>query len=190
MTISANQLRPGTVVEYEGKLWQCLQSIHKTPGNLRAFVQAKMRSVRDGTQKEFRFASTEMLQRVDLRQRPMQFLYSEGDLYFFMDQENYEQTQLGKDMLGDAVGYLLPEAIVQVTFYEETPIGVELPKTIDFLVIEAEPNMKSATATSSYKNAKIETGVNVQVPQFIEVGNKITINTETGEYMSRAKDNK
>lgn len=187
MTISANQLRPGTVVEYEGKLWQCLQSIHKTPGNLRAFVQAKMRNVRDGTQKEFRFSSTEMLERVDLRTRPVQFLYAEDGAYHFMDQENFEQYQLSRELLGDAVNYLLPEAIVQVTFYDETPIGVALPKTIDFNVIEAEPNMKSSTATSSYKNAKIETGLTVQVPQFIEVGDRLTINTEDGSYMNRSK---
>ena len=187
MNISATQLRSGTVVIYEGKLWQCLQAVHKTPGNLRAFVQAKMRSVQDGGQKEFRFSSTEGLEKVDLRERPMQFLYSD-EFYHFMDSETFDQTQLSPELLGNAAKFLLPETIVKVTFYEEKAIGVVLPKTMTFKVIEADPTMKTASASSSFKNAKIETGVTVQVPQFVSVGDSIVINTETGEYSERAKN--
>lgn len=188
MSISANQLRPGNVINHDGFLWQCIESIHKTPGNLRAFVQAKMRNIINGSQKEFRFSSTEMLDKVDLRERPAQYLYNEGEQYHFMDNENYEQFFLTKELLGDAVGYLLPETVVQITFYEEKPLGVKMPRTMSFNVIDAEPNMKSSTATSSYKNATIETGVVVKVPQFIESGERITIDTETGSYLERAKD--
>ena len=187
MNIQATQLRPGTVVVHEGKLWQCLQSIHKTPGNLRAFVQAKMRSILDGSQKEFRFSSTETLDKVDLRERSMQFLYSD-EFYHFMDSENYEQSQLSPELLGDAAKFLLPETVVRVTFYEDKPIGVVLPKNMTFKVIEADPAMKTASASTSFKNAKIETGVTVQVPQFVSVGDRIVITTETGEYSERAKN--
>ncbi|MDO8518561.1 MAG: elongation factor P [Deltaproteobacteria bacterium] len=186
MNISATQLRPGTVVQHDGKLWQCLQAIHKTPGNLRAFVQAKMRSVVDGVQKEFRFSSTETLEKVSLRERPMQFLYAD-EFYHFMDSENFEQIQLSPELLGDAVKYLLPETVVKVTFHEELAIGVVLPKSMTFTVIEADPGMRTASASSSFKNAKIETGVVVQVPQFVSSGDRIVIDTESGEYSERAK---
>lgn len=188
MSISANQLRPGNIIQHDGKLWLCLESVHKTPGNLRAFIQAKMRGVKDGVQKEFRFSSTEMLDRVSLRERAMQFLYVDGDFYNFMDNENYEQVHLSKDLVGEAANYLLPDAQVKVTFFEESPIGIALPPAMDFTVIEAEPGMKTATASASYKNAKIETGVAVKVPQFVEAGDRITINPATGEYLERAKN--
>ncbi|MBI4411560.1 MAG: elongation factor P [Deltaproteobacteria bacterium] len=187
MSISANQLRPGNIIEYDGKLWLCLESVHKTPGNLRAFIQAKLRSVKDGVQKEFRFSSTEMLEKVSLRERPMQFLYVDGDFYNFMDSENYEQVHLSKSLVGEAANYLLPDAQVKVTFFEESPIGIALPTTLDFTVIEADPGMKTATASASYKNAKIETGVTIKVPQFVTAGDRITISPATGEYVERAK---
>lgn len=185
-TISANQLKPGNVIEHEGKLWQCLASVHKTPGNLRAFVQAKMRGVLDGIQKEFRFSSTETLERVSLRDRPMQYLYADGDFFHFMDTNDYEQVQLSRGLLGDSINYLLPDAQVKVTFYEDKPIGLALPATMAFKIIEAEPGMKSATASASFKNAKIETGVTVRVPQFIDVGDRIVVDTTTGEYIERS----
>lgn len=187
MTISANQLRPGIVIQQEGILWQCLESVHKTPGNLRAFVQAKMRNVQTGVQKEFRYSSTEMLDRVLLRERASQYLYIEGGHYYFMDSENFEQFPLSTEVLGDAVGFLLPDAQVNITFFEDKPIGLRLPQTLVFTVIEAEPGMKAATASASYKNAKIETGKTVRVPQFVDAGDKIVVNTETGDYVERAK---
>ena len=186
MPISANQLKPGMVINYDNKLWVCLQSVHKTPGNLRAFVQAKLRDVQSGSQKEFRFASTEMLERVSLIEREMQFLYKDDEFYNFMDTQNFEQIQLSAQMLGDSVNYLLPESKVKVTFHEEKALGLALPPTMIFKVIEAEPGMKTATATASYKNAKIETGLNVQVPQFIDAGERIVVDTTTGDYMERA----
>lgn len=187
MGISANQLKPGMVIDHDGKLWHCLQSIHKTPGNLRAFVQAKMRSVKDGIQKEFRFSATENLERVSLRERPMQYLYADDDFLHFMDTENYEQVQLTREMLGESVNYLLPDAKIKVTFFEETPVGISLPTTLEFAIIEAEPGMKSATASASFKNAKIETGLTIRVPQFIDVGDRVKVDTSTGNYVERAK---
>ncbi len=183
--ITSNQLKPGTVIEFEGHLWQCLSSVHKTPGNLRAFVQAKMRRVQDGIQKEFRFSSTETLNRVSLRERPMQYLYADGDFFNFMDTENYEQVQLSRELLGDSINYLLPDAQVKVTFHEEKALGLALPMTMVFNIIEAEPGMKSATASASFKNAKIDTGLGVKVPQFIDVGDRIVVDTTSGEYVER-----
>ncbi len=188
MGFSANDLRPGHVIDHDGHLWQCLESVHKTPGNLRAFVQAKMRNIKQGTQKDFRFSSTEELNRIDLRERPAQFLYVSDGMYNFMDTETYDQFFLSKELLGDNIGYMLPEMTIQITFFDETPLSVKLPRTMAFNIIEAEPNMKSATATSSYKIAKIETGTTVKVPQFIEVGDRIIVDTENGNYLERAKD--
>lgn len=185
MPISANQLKPGMVILYENVLWQCLQSVHKTPGNLRAFVQAKLRNVKAGTQKEFRFSSTEMLERVSLIEREMQYLYDDGEFLNFMDTENYEQLQLSKEMVGDAVHYLLPDSKIKVTFYDESPIGVALPPTMVFKIVSAEPGIKTATATASYKNATIETGLEIKVPQFIDEGERVLIDTTTGDYMER-----
>jgi len=186
MGVSANQLKPGMVIDHDGKLWQCLQSIHKTPGNLRAFVQAKMRNVRDGTQKEFRFSSTENLNRVDLREREMQFLFADTEFYNFMDTESFDQIQLSTATLGDSVNYLLPDSKIKVTFFDESPIGVALPNVMEFEIVEAEPGLKTATASASFKNAKIATGMSVKVPQFIDAGERIRIDTSTGEYLERA----
>lgn len=175
------------IIEHEGKLWQCLEAIHKTPGNKRAFVQAKLRNIPDGNQMVTKFSSTESLERAHLREKTMQFLYADDEFFNFMNTENYEQIQVGKALLGDSANYLLPETQVNVTFYEEMPVGVHLPTTMEFEVTEAEPNLKTATATAAYKNAKIETGGTVKVPPFIEAGERIIVNTETGEYVSRAK---
>ncbi len=188
MGFSANDLRPGMVIDHDGHLWQCLESVHKTPGNLRAFVQAKMRNIKQGTQKEFRFSSTEDLNKIDLRDRTAQFLYEADGNYNFMDTESFDQFFLSSELLGENVGYIQPEMKLQITFFDETPLSVKLPRTMAFTIIEAEPNMKSATATSSYKMAKIETGKTVKVPQFIETGERIIVDTETGNYLERAKD--
>lgn len=187
MSIPANHLRQGMVIEYENGLWFCLEAQHRTPGNKRAFMQAKLRNIRDGTQKEFKLASDETLERVSLRERPMQFLYSDDDFYHFMDSENYEQVQLTREALGVKANFLLPESKVKITFHEDTAIGLSLPQTMTFKVIDADPGMKTATASSSYKNAKIETGVTVKVPQFVEAGDRIVVDTESGEYAERAK---
>ncbi len=188
MGFSANDLRPGMVIDYDKTLWLCLESIHKTPGNLRAFVQAKMRNIKLGTQKEFRFSSTESLEKIDLMEREAQFLYEADGEYNFMDTKTYDQFILSKEVLAGKLGFMIPEMKLQITFNEETPLSVKLPRTMNFSIVEAEPNMKSSTATSSYKQAKTETGMTVKVPQFVEVGDRITIDTESGAYLERAKE--
>jgi elongation factor P len=184
--LSANQLRPGMLIQYEGEVYHVMEAIHRTPGNLRAFMQVKMRNIRTGNQTEQRFGTSDKVEKVQLDNHKMQFLYQEGEDYHFMNTENYEQLHLNKSDLGDAVNFLLPDTVIDVQFYEGKAIGVDLPKTMVFKVIEAEPSVKKQTASSSYKPAKIETGLTIKVPAFISEGDVIKIDPLTHEYIERA----
>ncbi len=189
MHISGNELRKGDVLIMDGQLWQCLVSTHRTPGNLRAFVQAKMRHIKDGTQKEVRFSSTEKLDKVDIFERKMQFLYSADDMFTFMDTESYDQVEISREAIGDGAKYLTPDIVISVAFHETTPITIRLPQIMEFEVVEADPEIKGATASASFKSATIQAGeglITVQVPQFVKVGDWLKINTETDEYLERA----
>lgn len=187
MNISGNDLRKGDIILFETKLWHCMQATHRTPGNLRAFMQAKLRNIKDGTQKEVRFSATERLDKVDVFERDMQFLYAEGDTFHFMDNENYEQLEINREVLGDSAIYLSSNLNVKISFYESSPLGVRLPQTMEFEVTEADPEIKGATASASFKSATLTTGQVVQVPQFVKVGDRVKVNTETGEYLERVK---
>lgn len=183
--IAANHVRPGMIIEFEGNIFYVMESIHRTPGNLRAFMQVKMRNLKNGNQVEQRFGTSDKVEKVHLDQHKMQFLYKEGHDYHFMNNENYEQTHLTSIELGDAVNFLLPETVIDVQFYEGKPITVQLPKTMDFKIIEAEPSVKKQTASASYKTAVIETGLPIKVPGFVAEGDVIKIDTETHEYIER-----
>ena len=185
--ISANQIRPGMLIEFQGNIYYVMESIHRTPGNLRAFMQVKMRNIRNNTQLEQRFSSFDKVERITLENHKMQFLYKEGDHYHFMNSVNYEQIQLNKEELGDAANFLLPDTIVDIQFHEGKPLGVDLPKMMEFKVVETEPSMKGQTATSSYKPAKIETGITIKVPQFVNEGDLIRIDPISHEYVERVK---
>ncbi len=186
MNIQGNELRKGDVLMHDGNLWQCMVSTHRTPGNLRAFVQAKLRNIKDGSQKDFRFASTERLDKVDIFERKMQFLFNTDDMYTFMDTENFEQVEINKEAIGDQVVYLVPDLVISVAFYESTPITIRLPQTMEFTITEADPEIKGATASASFKSALLNNGQSIQVPQFVKVGDIVKINTENGEYLERA----
>ena len=183
--LSANQIRPGMIIQFEGNVYYVMESIHRTPGNLRAFMHVKMRNIRNNSQLEQRFSSFDKVEKVDLDVQKMQFLYLEGDAYHFMNTETYEQIHLNASDLGDAVHFLLPDTVINIQFYEGKPIGVDLPKTIELKIVETEPSMKGQTATSSYKPAKLETGLMVKVPQFISEGEIIKVDTATHEYLER-----
>jgi elongation factor P len=183
----AKQIKVGMTIMHEGELWRVLSKDIIAPGNWRAFVQTKLRNVIRGTQKEHRFAADDNLERAMLDKRPMDYLYNDGDLYHFMDPTNYEQIQLSTEILGDVVKYLVPNTQLFVESYEDKPIGVELPPTVKLRVVETEPGLKTATVTNTYKNAKLESGVTVQVPPFITEGELVEIDTATGEYLGRAK---
>jgi elongation factor P len=184
--ISATQLRPGMVIKYNNDLYSVFSVTHRTPGNLRGFVQAKMRSLKSGTMTENRFSSEDRVEKAIMEEHEMEYLYDDGEYYYFMNTESYEQMHLMKDLLGDAVQYLIPNLKVTVEFYEGKPISVELPATVDMTVVETEPSLKGATVSNVTKPAKLETGLVVQVPPFISEGEKIRVNTSEGTYQERA----
>ncbi|GIW40693.1 MAG: elongation factor P [Candidatus Binatia bacterium] len=187
MKISATQLRSGMIIEHENDLYRILQVTHITPGNKRGIVQTKMRNLRTGLQTENRFRSEDSIERVSLDQHEMEFLYEDNGIFHFMNTETYEQVELPAETLGDAVRFLVPNSRIAVEFYEGKPVGVSLPKTVDLRVVDTPPGLKAATVTNVLKPATTETGLVVQVPSFIDVGDVIRVDTETGEYLSRAK---
>jgi elongation factor P len=184
--LSATQLRPGMVIKFNNELYSVFSMTHRTPGNLRGFVQAKMRSLRTGSMTEHRFSSEDKVEKAQLDEHDMEYLYDDGEYFYFMNTENYEQMHLTRDLLGDATNYLIPQLKVTVEFYEGKPISVELPATVDMTVIETEPGLKGATVSNVTKPAKMETGLVVQVPPFITEGEKIRVNTSEGTYQERA----
>jgi len=186
MSIPATQMRPGMVIKHNNELHAVFSVEHRTPGNLRAFIQAKLRNLRTGAMFEHRFRSPDPIDRVIVDEIPMEYLYADGDDYYFMNTENFEQTHLRRDTLGDAVEYLTPNLQIKVEFYDGKAVGIELPQTVDLKVVETEPGLKSATASSVTKPAKTETGLVVQVPPFINEGEVIRVDTAEGAYLSRA----
>jgi elongation factor P len=184
--ISATQMRPGMVIKFNNELFSVFSVFHRTPGNLRGFVQAKMRNLRTGTMIEHRFSSEDRVEKAALEEHQMEYLYDDGEYYYFMNTENFEQMHLTKDILGDSVQYLVPQLTVSVEFYEGKPISVELPATVDLTVVETEPGLKGASVSNVTKPAKLETGLVVQVPPFINEGEKIRVNTAEGTYQERA----
>jgi elongation factor P len=186
MAIPATQLRPGMIIKHNNDLHSVFSVEHRTPGNLRAFIQAKLRNLRTGAMFEHRFRSPDPIERINVDEVEMEYLYNDGDAYYFMNTENFEQIPLNRDTLGDAVDYLTPNLQIKIEFFDGKAVGVELPQTVDLTVVETEPGLKSATASSVTKPAKTETGLVVQVPPFINEGEKIRVDTAEGVYLSRA----
>jgi elongation factor P len=186
MSIPATQLRPGMIIKHKDDLHSVFSVEHRTPGNLRAFIQAKLRNLRTGAMFVERFRSPDPIEKVNVDEINMEFLYNDGDDYFFMNTENYEQTHLTRDTLGDAVDYLTANLQIKVEFFDGKAVGIELPQTVELKIIETEPGLKSATASSVTKPAKTETGLVVQVPPFINEGEVIKVDTAEGTYLSRA----
>jgi elongation factor P len=186
MAIPATQMRPGMIIKHNNELHAVFSVEHRTPGNLRAFIQAKLRNLRTGAMFEHRFRSPDPIERVIVDEISMDFLYSDGDDYYFMNTENYEQTHLKRDTLGESVEYLIPNLQIRVSFFDGIAVGIELPQTVEMTVVQTEPGLKSATASSVTKPATLETGLVVQVPPFINEGEKIRVDTAEGAYLSRA----
>ena len=185
MSIPATQMRPGMIIKYKDDLHLVFSVEHRTPGNLRAFIQAKLRNVRTGSMFTERFRSPDPIDRVYVDEIKMDFLYSDGEDYYFMD-ASFEQTMLKRETLGDAVDFLIPNLSIGVSFHDGKAVGIELPGVVEMTVMETEPGIKSATASSVSKPARTETGLVVQVPAFINEGEKIRVDTTEGAYMSRA----
>src|SRR5437879_4306661 len=175
MSIPATQLRPGMIIKHNNDLHSVFAVEHRTPGNLRAFIQAKLRNLRTGAMFEHRFRSPDPIEKITVDEVDMQFLYADGDRYSFMDTSNYQQTNRSKVIFGDAVDYLIPNLEIEVEFFGSKAVGIELPQTVELTVLGTEPGIRIATASSVTKAAKTETGLVVQVPPFINEGEKIKV---------------
>jgi elongation factor P len=184
--IAATQIRPGMVIKFNNELHTIFSMVHRTPGNLRGFVQAKMRNLRSGSMIEHRFSSEDKIDRVSLDEQEMEYLYNDGEDYHFMNTESFEQIHLPHDILGDSTDYLVPNMMVAIEFYEGKPISVELPASVELTVLETEPGLKGSTVSNVTKPAKTETGLIVQVPPFINEGERIRVSTTEGNYLERA----
>ena len=179
-------MRKGTLVKIGNDLFRVLELQHVTPGNLRGFVRVKFRNIRSGTLSDQKLRSEDIVERALLDEREMQFMYGDGSDYYFMDTSSYEQIHISGEVLGDSVNYLIAEMLINVEFYGTEPVGIELPQTVDLTVQDTPPAIKGSTANAQLKPATVETGLVVQVPPFINVGDKIRVNTESGEYQARA----
>lgn len=188
MQVDANTVRKGHVLDYNGKLWLVLKSEITIPGKGNAIVQIDMRDVRTGIKTNVRFRTQESVERVQLADQEMQFLFASDNDYTFMDQTTFEQMVIPKDVIGDSVIFLQESMICIVKTFENTALSVELPATVTLEIMEADPVVKGQTASSSYKPAKVANGARVMVPPFIGVGTRIVINTADGTYIERARD--
>jgi elongation factor P len=184
--MNANDMRPGMVIRHNGELFTIHKAEHRTPGNLRAFVQARMRNLRTGALIDHRFRSEDTVEKANLDEVEMQYLYSDGDSFFFMNTQNYEQIGLHKSVIEDRASYLVPDVVIKVQLFEGRPVDIELPATVNLKVVETEPGKRGASATNVTKAAKLETGLTVQVPPFIDEGEVITVDTSEGKYLERA----
>jgi len=183
--ISTNDFRTGLTIELDNHVWSVVEFMHVKPGKGSAFVRAKLKNMETGATIERTFRAGEKVPRARLDHRKMQYLYNDGDLYYFMDEESFEQMSLSKEQLGDGVKYLKENMVIDVLLHKEKTIGVELPNFVELVLVETEPGVKGDTATGGTKGAMTETGATVQVPLFVEAGDTIRIDTRTGEYMER-----
>jgi elongation factor P len=173
------------IIIHNGELHRAHSVLHKTPGNLRGFVQAKLRNLKSGAMNEHRFRSEDKVEKASLDTHQMQYLYSDTEGHHFMNQETFDQIRLDDEVVGESMKYLLPETVIEIDFYDGNPVSVELPTTVNLKIVEVEPGMKGATASASYKPAKTETGLVVQVPQFVEAGTVVKIDTRDDKYLER-----
>jgi elongation factor P len=185
MLITATQLRNGMILQVDGALFRVMKTQHITPGNWRGMVQTTLRNLQNGSKTEKRFRSTDRVDRVTMDTQEMEYLYADGDHYVFMHPETYEQINISSELLGDSLPYLVPNMRVTLEFFDSKPIGIALPTTVDLRVMETEPVLRGATATASMKPATTETGLVVQVPQFVTDGDVVRVDTTEGKYISR-----
>jgi elongation factor P len=185
--VNGNGLRVGYVIKVKGELYRVMAAEHRTPGKGKASMQAKLRKLKDGTQTELKFRSDESVERAEMEQVEMEYLYDDPSGLCFMNCETYEQIFLEEKVIGDGKKFLLPNAKVIVEFCDDSPIGLTFPETVDLQVTDTEPPLKGATASGSGKPATLETGLVVTVPQFVQIGGKVRVSTSSGEYLERVK---
>ena len=188
MKINAIDIKPGNVLEHGGKLWIVLRRELIQPGKGGSFAQVEMRDMRSGNKTNERFRTQETVERVRLDEKEMQFLYFEDNLATFMDNENFEQVTVDRELIGAPADFLVEGMICTIELYEGQPLGVEVPQSVTVEVVEADPVVKGQTASSSYKPGKLDNGRRVMIPPHIEAGTRIVVNTADGSYIERAKD--
>ncbi|GAC1654114.1 MAG: elongation factor P [Gemmatimonadaceae bacterium] len=187
MAIPATQIRRGMVIVFEGQPCRIVEFRHHTPGNLRAMVQAKLKNLRSGSNFEHRFRAADSIEQASMETHELEFMYQGGDTYHFMNTENYDQLEMEAEALGDNAQWMQPGMKITAEFYDGRAIGIQLPNSLTYEIIDTAPVMKSATKTASTKPAKLENGVTINVPEFVSTGEKVRVNPSTGEYMDRAK---
>lgn len=186
--ISSNDLRPGVTIELDGQVWQCVEFQHVKPGKGAAFVRAKLKNLQTGSVVERTFNAGVKIQNAQVERKQMQYLYKDGDSYYFMDVETYDQIMMNKDQLGSAVNFLKEEMEITVLFFNGNIIGVEVPNSVELKIVETEPGIRGDTQTGGVKPAKLETGYVVKVPLFVNEGEVIRVDTRTGAYLERVKN--
>lgn len=188
MKIGGNEVRPGNVLEHKNRLWVVVKTQHTQPGKGGAYMQVEMKDIQNGTKLNERFRSAETVERVRLDETDYQFLFADGDMLTFMDQQSYDQVMLSKDLVGDDFPFLQDGMMVKISSYEGKPMIVNLPETVVMTITEADPVVKGQTAASSYKPATLENGVKISVPPFIESGTRVIVRIADRAYIERAKD--
>lgn len=187
MRINGNAVRPGMVIEHNGELWAAIKIQHTQPGKGGAYLQVELKNLKNGSKLNERFRSSESVERVRLDQRQNQFLFAEDSMLTFMDTESYEQTQLSAELIGEPAAFLQDGMLVTIESYENTPLRVELPESVVMEVLETEPTVRGQTAAASYKPAILQNGIRTMVPPFIDIGDRIIVNTADGSYSKRAE---
>lgn len=185
--INAIQIRKGMVIKIDDEIYKVLDMTHITPGKGQAIIQTKLRKLQDQTLHDYRFRSKDKVEQAYLEAIEMQHLYQEGSDYIFMNLENYEQIKLPSEIIGNGVNYLIPDVIFSIEMHERKPVGVTPPLTIDMKVVKTEPFLKGATQTASNKPATLETGLTINVPQFIKEGDTVRIDTRDDKYLERIR---
>lgn len=184
--IAATQLRVGNLVLYNGKPHRVAAMQHRTPGNLRGFVQAKLVNIENGSNHDVRFSTDDKLEKAQLDQHKLQFSYKAGDEYHFMNQETYEMIALERDVLGDSAGYLTDGMVITADYWDGRVVGIEPPMFVMLKVTETTPNIKGAAVQNTNKPAMLESGLEIKVPPYIEEGDTVKVDTRTGEFVERA----
>jgi elongation factor P len=183
--LKATQLRVGMIIKHEGDLCSVYSVDHRTPGNKRGSMQTKMRNLRTGSMIDYRFRAEEFVEKVTVDEIEFEFLYSDGEGHHFMNSENYEQLALQDDIVGESKDYLIPNLPVKIEYYDEKPIGVLVPDTVDMTVVETETTIQKATASAVMKPAKLETGLMINVPPFVNEGDRVKVDTSEARYIQR-----
>ncbi|MEN9509855.1 MAG: hypothetical protein RLZZ621_2418 [Gemmatimonadota bacterium] len=188
MAFSATQIRRGMVLVFENDPCRVIEFRHHTPGNLRAMVQAKLKNLRTGSSFEHRFRAADTIIKADMETRELEYQWTDGTNYHFMDIASYDQVEMDEETLGDSAPWMQSGLKILAEYYNGKPIGIELPNSMVFEIVDTAPVVRGATKTASSKPAKLENGVTVNVPEFVEQGTRVRVNPNTSEYLDRAKD--